>query len=358
MGKRKEKGSEDKGKNTSVNIHDQFFRYTLSKPKTLKSFIKGFFPEIYKDIDFATLKKIPDTYTDKKLRQYFSDLVFSAKLNDGTNVKLTFLLEHKSYIDNTVQRQVNQYILNLWNAETKNKDVLSVPLPIVIYTGQKHWHPKTIRDFFRQKGVSEKYLKYVPDYDILFVSVRDLSDEDIKRLSDDAMLYFWLLLSKYIYDNPQNLIEALRLSANFIKDLFSSQDLYEALEVSLHYISFFHKFAEEEVKTELMEIFTQIEPLPNSLYMDLITKGKELGIKEGKELGIKEGKELGIKEGKELGIKEGKEVGLKIGQYYSKLDMAWRMYKKGFEMQLIIEITGLSEKEILEYIGKQEKNKG
>ena len=55
------------------------------------------------------------------------------------------------------------------------------------------------------------------------------------------------------------------------------------------------------------------------------------------------GKEEGIKEGKEEGIKEGKEEGIRDG----KLETAENMLKKGYTIADIIDVTGLSEKDIL-----------
>jgi len=67
--------------------------------------------------------------------------------------------------------------------------------------------------------------------------------------------------------------------------------------------------------------------------------GMEKGIKEGIEKGIKEG----MNEGIEKGIKEGMEKGMNEG----KLETARNMMKKGFAVKDIAEITGISEKNIL-----------
>ena len=302
-----------------ANIHDQFFRFALSKPQALKGLLNAFFPQYASDIDFATLRKLPDSYTNKKLRQFFSDVVYIAKLKNGLHVKITILLEHKSYIDNSVQRQVNQYILNLWNSEQKQKIQFSIPLPIVIYTGSKSWKPQTIKEYFQQKGVEQKYLEFIPDFKLLFISIRDLKDEEILKLNTDATLFFWALVSKYINEHPQQLLKTLRILSSYIKEMFEARDIVESLEVVLHYISYFRKFAEEDIKEEIMEVFTGVEPLPNSLYMELLTKGEQLGLKRG------------------------------------KLEDAYNLYKLGIPMEIIVKATGLKEEEIWQYIKERDK---
>jgi len=68
--------------------------------------------------------------------------------------------------------------------------------------------------------------------------------------------------------------------------------------------------------------------------------------KTSKEEGLKEGKEEGLKEGKEEGLKEGKQEGLKEGEKNGKIEIARNMLKKGLDVNLISELSGLSIEEI------------
>ncbi len=77
-----------------------------------------------------------------------------------------------------------------------------------------------------------------------------------------------------------------------------------------------------------MEVFTQLEPLPNSIYMELITKGEQIGLKKGEQIGLKKG----------------------------KLNDAYNLYKLGIPMDIIVKATGLSEEEIWKYIKEREKD--
>lgn len=69
---------------------------------------------------------------------------------------------------------------------------------------------------------------------------------------------------------------------------------------------------------------------------------KENIVKEVMEEGIKEGREKGIKEGIEEGIKEGRKEGVQS----EKIKIAKEMLKKGMNQKIIIDITGLSKKEV------------
>ena len=82
-------------------------------------------------------------------------------------------------------------------------------------------------------------------------------------------------------------------------------------------------------------------------YLDALVdeeKAKSLkeGIEAGKAQGLQEGKAQGLQEGKAQGLQEGKAQGLQ----QSKIEIAKKMLSKGMPLDLIVEMTGLSEEEI------------
>ena len=82
-------------------------------------------------------------------------------------------------------------------------------------------------------------------------------------------------------------------------------------------------------------------------YLDMLVdeeKAKSLkeGIEAGKAQGLQEGKAQGLQEGKAQGLQEGKAQGLQ----QSKIEIAKKMLSKGMPLDLIVEMTGLSEEEI------------
>ena len=75
-----------------------------------------------------------------------------------------------------------------------------------------------------------------------------------------------------------------------------------------------------------------------SAWIAQFQKGEEKGRQEGKAAGLEEGEKKGI----EKGLKEGREEGIQ----QEKLEIAKQMLSKGLDMQLICEMTGLSEQRI------------
>ena len=69
-------------------------------------------------------------------------------------------------------------------------------------------------------------------------------------------------------------------------------------------------------------------------------------IEYARETGREEGHKVGKEEGREEGHKEGKEEGRKEGAKQKSFDIAKRMLEKGIDIEIISELTGLTEKEI------------
>ena len=67
---------------------------------------------------------------------------------------------------------------------------------------------------------------------------------------------------------------------------------------------------------------------------------------KGEEKGIEKGLKKGRQEGKAEGLEEGEKKGIKKGIQQEKLEIAKQMLLKGLDMQLICEMTGLSEQRI------------
>lgn len=57
-------------------------------------------------------------------------------------------------------------------------------------------------------------------------------------------------------------------------------------------------------------------------------------------------KREGLKEGEEIGLKKGEEMGKEIGKKENRIEIACNMLKKGMNINIIAEITGLTINEI------------
>jgi DNA repair protein RadC len=78
--------------------------------------------------------------------------------------------------------------------------------------------------------------------------------------------------------------------------------------------------------------------------------GKKIGRREGIKIGKKRGIEIGKEEGRKLGKQEGLEEGLDLGELRGiekgRLLIAAQLKRKGFDRDLILDITGVPEEEL------------
>ncbi len=71
-------------------------------------------------------------------------------------------------------------------------------------------------------------------------------------------------------------------------------------------------------------------------------KGEASGMKKGKEEGLAEGMEKGKEVGLAEGLEKGEAIGLVKGVFQNKIENAKKMKSKGFSVEDIADITGLS----------------
>ena len=77
-----------------------------------------------------------------------------------------------------------------------------------------------------------------------------------------------------------------------------------------------------------------------------IKEGRAKGLQEGRAKGLQEGRAKGLQEGRAEGLQEGRAEGRAEGEHNAKLATARKMLSKGFSVDSIADITGLSPSEI------------
>ncbi|MEM7183671.1 MAG: Rpn family recombination-promoting nuclease/putative transposase [Spirochaetota bacterium] len=114
--------------------HDEFFKLLFREVKNAASYFQNTFPqELLTKTDFTTLKLEDGTFVDEKLKEKFSDILYSAKIQGKTGY-IYILLDHKSHPDKYVALQLLKYRISIWeryldNCKTRGN------LPFVLQIG-------------------------------------------------------------------------------------------------------------------------------------------------------------------------------------------------------------------------------
>ncbi len=105
----------------------------------------------------------------------------------------------------------------------------------------------------------------------------------------------------------------------------------------------------EEIKeaVEELEEISQDEELKRVAFLkEKYIRDEKSARRYYKEQGLEEGRILGIKQGVKEGIKEGKKEGIKEGKKINTEEIAKKMLQKNFPIEVIMEITNLTEEEV------------
>ena len=120
-------------------------------------------------LDFSTLEQLPDSYVSSELRKTVSDIVYSCRRKDGKGgVKVSLLIEHKSYVDKHAPLQIGGYIFSGLLKQVRNGEKPSLIIPVLLYHGRDKWKHRTLKGLF--EDIEPEWGKYIPDFDIFTIT--------------------------------------------------------------------------------------------------------------------------------------------------------------------------------------------
>lgn len=231
------------------NPHDRFIREIGSDPENAAGILENFLPaKIRRLVDMASIRVMKDSFVDRELRAYYSDLLYRLTLAEKPGY-VYLLFEHKSYIKRSVHLQVLKYMPRIWQAHPGGE--VPTIIPLVVYHGSKPW-PYDPRFSNVYPRPDPDLLDYFPDFKILLADLSQYTDDEIRGA---VIVRAALLLLKHIHapDLPERLPQIFGL----LKGLYHSQTGLGHLEAMLRYVV----RAAEPVQDKTMEqIVTQLVP--------------------------------------------------------------------------------------------------
>jgi predicted transposase/invertase (TIGR01784 family) len=266
---------------TLENPHDKFFKETFSRIDILTDFLQAYLPaDLYQLIDGQSIRQETDSYVDDALQEHFADLVFSVELA-GQPVTLMLLLEHKSYIEDYPQIQLNQYILNVWQSQLKQKKALTPVLPVVIYHGNRRWKKRSVPAWFGPLPAT--LLPFLPQFDYVLINLSQPGEGNFPQLRTEYARLVALVLR---HNRRQR--ELLRVLETFAEQM--SQWLTDSQGRSLVQATLVYTYFTTDLSRELIvAIFTSVANKTENVAMStgerLILEGLEKGLEKGLEQG-------------------------------------------------------------------------
>ena len=179
---------------TTSTPHDAVFKSFLRHPDTARDFIDIHLPApLRKLCDLTTLKLEPNSFIDEDLRQYYSDLLWSVKTQEGAGY-IYVVIEHQSKPEELMAFRMMRYsIAAMQNHLDAGYKELPLVIPMLFYHGCRSPYPYSLcwLDEFAEPAIARKiYSSAFPLVDITVVP-----DDEIMQHRKMALLE---LIQKHI----------------------------------------------------------------------------------------------------------------------------------------------------------------
>lgn len=297
--------------------HDRFFSQSLELLPIARDFFKNHLPDsLQPSIDLSSLERADRKNTDLKLKQRQRDSIYKTLINQTNTCFLC--LEHQSQGKWNIPLRLLQYQLDTlrMHMNAGNRDWPLV-ISMLLYHGEAspYPHPTTSTAYYQNPSLGDQHL-YFKFYLI-----------DLTKTSDEQIITHGLCA-------PMELLLKHSRDADFELAIAAYRGIFhtcietigdEYLEAMLTYATNLSKL---EIGEKVYNFIKQVLENKKDVAMTYAAKLKQEGKQEGRLEGKQEGKQEGRKE--------------------EKIEIARNMRKKGIEIKLIKEITGLSDKAIKE----------
>ena len=152
--------------------HDALFRRVFSEPAQAAALLRELLPRPMRDrFAWDTLRRLPGSFVDERLRRTESDLLFEVRQAHGKPpARLYVLIEHQSTPDRFMALRLLRYCASVLEAavrEAPERRRLPPILPIVVHQGRRPWPYATSLEGLLEESARE--LPWGPRLDYLLL---------------------------------------------------------------------------------------------------------------------------------------------------------------------------------------------
>lgn len=294
--------------------HDVLFRHAFGQLEHARGLLQALLPpDLGAALDWTSLRPLPGSFVDPKLRQQQRDLLWSARL-DGQDALLYLLVEHKARDERFAVLQLQGYVQALWRSGRRRGAAggraLPFVVPVLLHQGRRPWRaPRRLAELFAPGAgaVASSLLALQPAFAPLVVSMADWPPERLRGL---GLTVFGKLVCEALVRLPGSTFDeaaaVLRSWRELLRALARAPSAADALEALFRYVLLTAEGRPEQLLEVVAEVLED-EPMGKRITAGqiLIERGRQEGLAVGREEGREEGREAGRQEGREAGREEG-----------------------------------------------------
>ncbi|MEA2059724.1 MAG: Rpn family recombination-promoting nuclease/putative transposase [Thermodesulfobacteriota bacterium] len=158
--------TDEKNNSKVVNPHDKVFREAYSNKENARSLLTSKLSDkVLALMDLNPLEISKDSFIEKELADYYSDILYRVNLTGGSQGLVYVLFEHKSCYDQYVHLQLLEYMIKIWRLHIKQQKCrgggLPIVIPLVICHAGKEWPKDTERLTSLLSGPVDELARYI-----------------------------------------------------------------------------------------------------------------------------------------------------------------------------------------------------
>src|SRR5689334_12440721 len=279
--------------------HDWLFRIVFGQPEHARGELRTIVPAVLAEaLDWSTLTLRPDSLVDAALSRQYTDLQYSARLCDGSEVLVCFLFEHQSTppTERLMGLRLLGYQVRIWESLQRDHptaEQLPMIIPIVMYHGERPWPEPRSFDALLDipESVRPTVEPYLVRFEYLLHDLSKISDEELRKGARRTALAKLVSMCFKYARTSTDFIEILSDWMDVAREVARAPNGLAALAPVLRYILQVNQQVERGALEALLvrEIGPEAKDTIVTVGQQLIEQGRQQGIEQGIEQGIKQG---------------------------------------------------------------------
>ncbi|QOR71611.1 Rpn family recombination-promoting nuclease/putative transposase [Ruania alkalisoli] len=278
------------------NPHDAVFRKVVGEPVNAASVLAAALaPELAQGLDLAGLRPEPGALVDEELRELYTDLLFSTRLN-GDPAHVLVLIEHQSSPDPLMPLRILEYVTRIWRrhlgARRRGRSGqphdgdgpvrLPAVVPVVVYQGQRRWNAPDSLEGLYDPAAAEVLGSLLPRHEFV---LHDLTGVEVAELLAAPLTPAARLVLAMLMFAPREQHLAAVLE-RFVDDVMVLAQRARVDEMFGAIMKYAYQVSDTE-RDELKSFFDQLGPEAQEAYMSTtLERGVAQGRAEGRAEGV------------------------------------------------------------------------